>query len=56
MASISRLTAYKGETIQVVDLVYWLNSILIKFVRRFSTFKPNVEESIWVPDAISLLP
>lgn len=39
-----------------MDLVYWLNSVLIKFVRRFSTFKPNVEESIWVPDAVSLLP
>jgi len=56
IATIARLSAFKGENIQVVDLVYWLNSLLIKFVRRFSTFQPNKEDSIWVPDEISLLP
>jgi len=56
IATIARLSAFKGETIQVVDLIYWLNSLLIKFVRRFSTFTINKEDSIWVPDEISLLP
>ncbi len=56
IACIARLAAYKGDTIQVTDLVYWLNSVLIKFVRRFAQFQTNKPDSFSIPEEISLLP
>lgn len=54
--TISRMSALKGEIIQVSDLVYWLNSVLIKLVRKFSTFTPNKPNSLKIPQELSLLP
>lgn len=56
IACISRLSAYKSERVEVVDLVYWLNSVLIKFVRRFSACEKDKPESLQIPDEISLIP
>jgi len=56
IACIARLAASKSEKIDVVDLVYWLNSVLIKFVRRFSTFDKDRPESFKIADEISLIP
>lgn len=56
IACISRLSAFKSERVEVVDLVYWLNSVLIKFVRRFSTCEKDKPDSLQIPDEISLIP
>lgn len=56
IASIARLTTFKGENIDVVDLVYWLNSVLIKFVRRFANYTKGLKSSFKVPEEISLIP
>ena len=56
ISCISRLSAFKSEKIEVVDLVYWLNSILIKFCRRFTTFEKDKPDSLVIPDEISLIP
>ena len=56
IACISRLAAYKSEKVDVVDLVYWLNSILIKFARRFTTFEKDKPDTLQIPDEISLIP
>jgi protein transport protein SEC23 len=56
IACISRLSAFKSERVETIDLVYWLNSVLIKFVRRFSTSEKDKPESLVIPDEISLIP
>ena len=56
ISAIARLAAHKGETIEVADLVYWINSVLIKFVRKFANFQSNKPESFWIPNEVSLLP
>lgn len=56
IACISRLSAFKSEKIDVVDLVYWLNSVLIKFVRRFTICEKDKPETLKIPDEISLIP
>lgn len=56
IACISRLSAFKSERVEVVDLVYWLNSVLIKFVRRFSTCEKDKPDTLQIPDEISLIP
>ena len=56
IATLARLAVYKGELIEVVDLVYWLNSVLIKFVRTFATFTKGNRASFKVPEEISLIP
>jgi protein transport protein SEC23 len=56
IACIARLATFKSEKIDVVDLVYWLNSVLIKFVRRFSTFDKDKVENFQIANEISLIP
>lgn len=56
IASLARLAVFKGETIEIVDLVYWLNSVLIKFVRNFATFTKGNKNSFNIPEEISLIP
>lgn len=56
IACICRLAAFKSEKIDVVDLVYWLNSVLIKFVRRFTTCEKDRPDTLKIPDEISLIP
>ena len=56
IACTARLAAFKSEKIDVVDLVYWLNSVLIKFVRRFSQFAKEKADSFKIADEISLIP
>ena len=56
IATIARLSTFKGENIPVEDLVFWLNSILIKFIRQFANYTPNSASSFSLPEEISLLP
>lgn len=56
IACVSRLSAFKSERVETVDLVYWLNSVLIKFVRRFSPCEKDKPETLAIPDEISLIP
>jgi protein transport protein SEC23 len=56
IACVSRISAFKSEKVEVVDLVYWLNSVLIKFSRRFTTFEKDKPETLRTPDEISLIP
>lgn len=56
ITTLARLSAFKGENIPVEDLVYWLNSVLIKFMRTFANYKVNKPDSFHSNDNISLLP
>ena len=56
IATIARICCAKAEQIQVVDLVYWLNSILIKTIRKLSDFEPSKPSSLKIPNSASLLP
>lgn len=56
MACLARLAGFKGEIIETQDLIYWLNSVLIKFIRRYANFQQNDPKSFSIPDEISLLP
>ncbi len=43
---ITRMAALKGEKIQVADVIYWLNNIMIKLLRGFSSFQENNPQSL----------
>ena len=45
ISTLARLSVFKGENIPVEDLVYWLNSVLIKFMRKFANYFVNKPDS-----------
>lgn len=56
IACIARIASFKSITLQTTDVVYWLNTVLIKFLRRVSTFNKNQPQSLKIPNHVSLLP
>ena len=56
IACIARIASFKSITLETTDVVYWLNTVLIKFLRRVSNFKKNQPQTLKIPDNVSLLP
>lgn len=56
IACIARIASFKSITMETTDVVYWLNTVLIKFLRRLSRFVKNQPNTLKIPEHISLLP
>ena len=56
IACISRIASFKSITMQRSDVIYWLNTVLIKFLRKVSNFQKNKPQSLTIPNNVSLLP
>ena len=56
IACISRVASWKSKTLQTSDVVYWLNSVLIKLLRRTCEYTKDQPDSLQVAEQVSLLP
>lgn len=56
MAVIARIAASKGNALDTNDLMLWLNSVVIKVVRRFATFTKGKPETFQSAPEISVVP
>ncbi len=50
------MAALKGEKIQVADVIYWLNNIMIKLLRGFASYRESEIQSLRIPVNVDLIP
>ena len=56
IAAIARISSFKTTLLDTTDVIYWLNTVLIKFLRRISKFTKNKPETLQITENVSLLP
>lgn len=56
MAVVARMAAQKADALDSSDLVLWLNSVLIRLVRRFATFSKGKPETFRNAPEVLLVP